>query len=100
MRALFFVGSGDTFLCRLLVFFAYRHKELTVVYADNASTTKLDAEAFEAMKPWLLTEYGNESQLYAFAREPKKVLAKADHRRMHPCQPRRDLFYLRRHRKR
>ncbi len=48
-----------------------------MVYADNAATTRLDAEAFEAMKPWLLTEYGNASQLYAFARGPKKALTKA-----------------------
>ena len=28
------------------------------IYADNAATTKLDKTAFEAMKPWLLDEYG------------------------------------------
>lgn len=49
----------------------------TRVYADNAATTKLDPEAFEAMKPWLLEEYGNASQPYSFARKPKKALAKA-----------------------
>ena len=27
------------------------------VYADNAATTKLDIEAFEAMKPYLLNEF-------------------------------------------
>lgn len=32
-----------------------------IVYADNAATTKLDADAFEAMKPWLIDEYGNAS---------------------------------------
>lgn len=49
----------------------------TRVYADNAATTKLDPEAFEAMKPWLLEEYGNASQPYSFARKPKKALAEA-----------------------
>lgn len=44
------------------------------IYADNAATTKLDIEAFEAMKPYLLGEYGNASQLYSFARNPKKAL--------------------------
>ena len=48
-----------------------------VIYADNAATTKLDIEAFEAMKPFLLDEYGNASQLYSFSREPKKAIQKA-----------------------
>lgn len=47
------------------------------IYADNAATTKLDIAAFEAMKPYLLDEYGNASQLYSFAREPKKALRQA-----------------------
>lgn len=48
-----------------------------IVYADNAATTKLDEDAFEAMKPWLLDEYGNASQPYSFARKPKEALKKA-----------------------
>ena len=48
-----------------------------VIYADNAATTKLDAEAFEAMKPWLLDNYGNVSQPYLFSREPKEALKRA-----------------------
>ena len=47
------------------------------IYADNAATTKLDIEAFEAMKPWLLDEYGNASQPYSFSRRPKEALKKA-----------------------
>ena len=47
------------------------------VYADNAATTKLDTEAFEAMKPWLLDEYGNASQPYSFSRKPKEALKEA-----------------------
>lgn len=47
------------------------------IYADNAATTKLDKVAFEAMTPWLLEEYGNASQPYAFARKPKNALAEA-----------------------
>lgn len=49
----------------------------TMVYADNAATTKLDIDAFEAMKPYLLDEYGNASQSYSFARKPKQVLKEA-----------------------
>ncbi|MCR5136675.1 MAG: cysteine desulfurase [Oscillospiraceae bacterium] len=47
------------------------------VYADNAATTKLDADAFKAMKLWLLEEYGNASQPYSFSRKPKEALKKA-----------------------
>ncbi len=47
------------------------------IYADNAATTKLDEAAFEAMLPFLTEEYGNASQPYAFARRPKKALARA-----------------------
>ena len=49
------------------------------IYADNAATTQLDKDAFEAMKPYLLNEYGNASQPYSFARNPRKALNKARH---------------------
>lgn len=48
-----------------------------MIYADNAATTALDIDAFEAMKPYLLGEYGNASQPYSFARSAKKALAAA-----------------------
>ena len=48
-----------------------------LIYADNAATTQMDPEAFEAMKPFLLQEYGNASQLYSFARQPKKAIQEA-----------------------
>lgn len=47
------------------------------IYADNAATTKLDREAFEAMVPWLTEEYGNPSQPYSFSRSAKKALSDA-----------------------
>ena len=47
------------------------------IYADNAATTKLDKDAFNAMLPWLQEEYGNASQPYSFARKPKKALMEA-----------------------
>ena len=47
------------------------------IYADNAATTKLDTDAFEAMKPFLLEEYGNASQPYSFARSAKNALKNA-----------------------
>lgn len=48
-----------------------------IIYADNAATTKLNKDAFEAMIPWLTDEYGNALQPYAFARKPKKALVEA-----------------------
>lgn len=48
-----------------------------IIYADNAATTKLDKDAFEAMLPWLTDEYGNASQAYSFARKPKQALKEA-----------------------
>ena len=47
------------------------------VYADNAATTKLDIDAFEAMKPYLLNEYGNASQPYSFGRKAKLAIKHA-----------------------
>ncbi len=48
-----------------------------MIYADNAATTKLDIDAFEAMKPFLLEEYGNASQPYSFASSAKRALKRA-----------------------
>ena len=45
-----------------------------MIYADNTATTKLDMDAFEAMKPFLLDEYGNASQPYIFSRKSKIAL--------------------------
>ena len=48
-----------------------------LIYADNAATTQMDVDVFEAMKPYLLHEYGNGSQPYSFARQPKKAIQEA-----------------------
>lgn len=45
-----------------------------LIYADNAATTKMDIDVFEAMKPYLLSEYGNASQPYSFSRSARKAL--------------------------
>lgn len=52
----------------------YSNRCDAMIYADNAATTRLDPNAFEAMKPFLLENYGNASQAYAFSRVPKKAL--------------------------
>lgn len=48
-----------------------------MIYADNAATTKLDPEAYEAMKPFLLEDYSNPSQPYSSSRHSKKALQNA-----------------------
>lgn len=45
-----------------------------MIYADNAATTKLNKEAFDAMIPFLLENYANASQPYSFARKAKNAL--------------------------
>ena len=48
-----------------------------MIYADNAATTRLDMDAFEAMKPFLFEDYGNASQPYSFSRTSKRALREA-----------------------
>lgn len=48
-----------------------------MIFADNAATTRLLPEAFEAMKPYLLEEYGNASQPYFFSKAAKMALKEA-----------------------
>ena len=48
-----------------------------LIYADNAATTKLDIDAFEAMKPYLLEYYGNASQPYLFSQSVKTALKRS-----------------------
>jgi len=47
------------------------------IYADNAATTKLDIDAFEAMKPFMLECYANASQPYSFSQKAKRALKDA-----------------------
>ena len=45
-----------------------------MVYADNAATTALSRTAFEAMLPYLTTEYGNPSSVYSFGSNAKRAI--------------------------
>lgn len=45
-----------------------------MIYADHAATTKLDIDAFNEMKRFLIESYGNPSQPYSFSRETKKAV--------------------------
>src|SRR5688572_22019825 len=47
------------------------------VYLDNAATTPLDAEVFEAMKPFMLEDFGNPSSTHAHGRTVKSAIESA-----------------------
>lgn len=48
-----------------------------MIYADNAATTKMDNDAFEAMREFLTVNYGNASQQYSFSSTPKRAIKEA-----------------------
>ena len=50
---------------------------MAYIYADNAATTRLSDAAFDAMKPFMLAEYGNASTLYKLGRSAHKAVENA-----------------------
>jgi cysteine desulfurase len=44
------------------------------VYLDNAATTPLDPEVFEAMKPFMLEDFGNPSSTHAHGRKVRAAM--------------------------
>ncbi|WP_114781954.1 cysteine desulfurase family protein [Botryobacter ruber] len=47
------------------------------VYLDNAASTPLDKEVFDAMTPYLLEFFGNPSSIHAHGREARAAIEKA-----------------------
>jgi len=47
------------------------------VYLDNNATTPLAPEVFEAMKPYLLEDFGNASSIHWFGQQAKNAVEKA-----------------------
>ncbi|MEJ1239048.1 cysteine desulfurase family protein [Chryseolinea sp. T2] len=47
------------------------------VYFDNAATTPLDLEVFEAMKPFMLEDYGNPSSTHSHGRKVRSAIESA-----------------------
>lgn len=48
-----------------------------LIYLDNAATTALKPEVFEAMKPYFLDNYSNPNSVYTFAQQSKKAVDEA-----------------------
>lgn len=49
----------------------------SLIYLDNAATTRVKDEVYEAMQPYFRELYGNPSSIYRFAGEGKKAVEKA-----------------------
>src|SRR5918993_1952522 len=47
------------------------------VYLDNAATTPLDPEVFDAMKPFMLEDFGNPSSTHTHGRKVKAAIESA-----------------------
>jgi cysteine desulfurase len=47
------------------------------IYFDNAATTQLDKEVFEAMLPYMTDHYCNPSSVYSFGREGRQAIENA-----------------------
>ncbi len=47
------------------------------VYFDNAATTPIDLEVFEAMKPYMLEHFGNPSSIHSHGRQVRTAIEKS-----------------------
>ncbi len=65
-----------------------------VVYSDNAATTPISKNVYNAMQPYLTSGYGNPSSLYSLAREEKKAVdqARAYAAQLLGCDPEEIIF--------
>jgi cysteine desulfurase len=47
------------------------------IYLDNAATTPIDPEVFEAMKPFLMENFGNPSSTHSHGRKVRSAIESA-----------------------
>ncbi|MBP7808994.1 MAG: cysteine desulfurase [Bacteroidia bacterium] len=50
---------------------------MSKIYLDNAATTKLDEEVFNAMLPYMREEFGNPSSIHSFGRKTRTAIETA-----------------------
>ncbi|HWY12325.1 MAG TPA: cysteine desulfurase family protein [Bacteroidia bacterium] len=50
---------------------------MTKIYLDNAATTQLDEEVFNAMLPYMREEFGNPSSIHSFGRKTRTAIETA-----------------------
>ena len=50
---------------------------IKMIYLDNAATTKMSEEVFDAMKPYFCEQYANPSAIYSFAGSSAKAVDEA-----------------------
>jgi cysteine desulfurase len=64
------------------------------IYLDNAATTRVDPEVFEAMKPYFMEEYGNASSAHLFGQKARQGLdiARAQVAQFLGCLPEEVIF--------
>ena len=48
-----------------------------MIYMDNAATTRLSEQAFEAMRPYMMEQYANAAGTYSFAHRSEEEMEKA-----------------------
>lgn len=50
---------------------------ISIIYLDNAATTKISPKVFAAMTPYLTEEYGNAGAVYQLGRQAAAAVQKA-----------------------
>ena len=52
-------------------------KQMETIYLDNAATTPMRKEAFDAMLPYFIEEYGNPSSIHRVSKNPRAAVKEA-----------------------